>query len=115
MDFFATFALILLIMVISAIIGMNQERQRWERKTKSLLQRCRSAESLVERMTQVRPLSFVYRDFLVHKRPGRWEYAHVDFDGPEDNRYGFAETYGAALLQIDEWWDEQEVDDASGR
>ena len=37
---------------------------------------------------------------------GFWEYAHKDYDGPEDNRSGVSRHLMDALLQIDQMEDE---------
>lgn len=55
----------------------------------------------------------IYRGFRIHYDPPPipvrdcdWQWVHVDYDGPEDNRYGHAPSFEAAKADIDEWWDD---------
>lgn len=56
-----------------------------------------------------------YRGFHIEYNPPPipvrccdWQWAHEDFDGPEDNRYGHAASLEAAKAEIDDWHEEQE-------
>jgi hypothetical protein len=37
-----------------------------------------------------------------------WQFAHEDYDGPEDNRCGHAESLEAAKAEIDFWHEEND-------
>lgn len=49
-----------------------------------------------------------YRDFEIrltgyrHPSWSRFEFTHIEFDGPEDNRHGHGESLMDCLEQIDE-------------
>lgn len=47
-------------------------------------------------------------DFRAHHdwRTVRWLYVHDDYDGPEDDRSGFAASIEACKAEIDEWEEE---------
>jgi len=54
-----------------------------------------------------------YRDFDIHYDPPPipsrncdWHWTHKDFDGPEDNRGGHAESAEAAKAAVDFWHEE---------
>jgi hypothetical protein len=53
-----------------------------------------------------------YRDYEVYLNPNwmtsndRWAYMHKDFDGPEDNRYGYTASEQEAKDEIDERYDD---------
>lgn len=45
-----------------------------------------------------------YRDFDIDEGyPGTYQYVHKDYDGPEDNRAGWARTVAECKDEIDEW------------
>lgn len=49
----------------------------------------------------------IYRDFELSKHwAAGWQFVHVDYDGPEDNRCGTAPTFVDCLREIDERLDE---------
>lgn len=55
-----------------------------------------------------------YRDFEITNicppiptRSCDWEFAHVEYDGPEDNRIGHGPTVEDCKRQIDEWYEEE--------
>lgn len=60
-----------------------------------------------------------YRSFDLRRiyPPGptkyRWQYSHEDYDGPEDNRVGLAETMDGCIQSIDEYYSEQEATDVT--
>lgn len=50
-----------------------------------------------------------YRDFDIDEGyPGTYQYVHKDYDGPEDNRAGWAWTVAECKAEIDEWHEERE-------
>ena len=55
---------------------------------------------------------FVYRDYTVEQNFSCWSnadrfcYVHVDYDGPEDNRTGYARSPEDCMHDIDERIDE---------
>lgn len=50
-----------------------------------------------------------YRDFDIDEGyPGTFQYVHKDYDGPEDNRAGWAWTVAECKAEIDEWHEERE-------
>lgn len=49
----------------------------------------------------------LYKDYEISVGPGytpdsRWQYAHEDYDGPEDNRCGLGSSIDDCKEQIDE-------------
>lgn len=49
----------------------------------------------------------VYKDFEIcvgpaYTRDSQWQFAHVDYDGPEDNRCGLGSSIEDCKEQIDE-------------
>jgi len=52
-----------------------------------------------------------YRDYEIRHEPNvaglDWAFSHVDYDGPEDSRYGYAATLEDAKAHIDERGDEE--------
>lgn len=57
----------------------------------------------------------VYRDFVItvaesYTRQG-FQFTHVDYDGPEDNRTGFANNVSVAKQLIDSYIEENQIDE----
>ena len=54
--------------------------------------------------------SVTYRSFVVEPNdlmPGYWQYVHVNYDGPEDNRAGTETTFEDCLIAIDERFEDE--------
>jgi hypothetical protein len=54
-----------------------------------------------------------YRDFEISHAPppgyapdSDWQWVHKDYDGPEDNRAGHAESLEACKTAVDDWWED---------
>lgn len=51
-----------------------------------------------------------YKNYLIERKwvskgdpqPDEWVYEHVEYDGPEDYRCGFCETFDACKREIDD-------------
>lgn len=59
----------------------------------------------------------IYRDFEIYYNPPPipirgvdYQFAHVDYDGPEDRRIGMARNIDAAKAAIDEMIEEADAD-----
>lgn len=59
----------------------------------------------------------IYRDFNIEYNPppipirvADWQYSHVGYDGPEDNRCGFGPTVESVKRDIDNYYMEKDYE-----